>query len=415
MAITSTDKPHAGSPKSPSPLWLRPLEFFLGPLNRRNLMVWVKLIALILVVRWIFIEPFRIPSGSMEPTLYGDGSFLTDDRVMVNKLAFGPRIPFTGQRIFDFGHPRRWEIVVFRSVEPPPPGSTAFQKAVWRLWPKVLIKRVVGMPGERIHIRDGVVYADGKALELPPSMPPVHYTSPGMEIFQPRPGQFVIDDGWRYGLRTEDEYALVPKGHYLVLGDNSGNSADGRRFGWLPEGHILGRAFGIWWPLSRRHDLTGFSHTWWGMLLLYGIPALLVLYELCVSFVSRSWPVHADLPRLGLIEGDRLRVNCRAFGWRLPFSRRRVTAGREPQTGEVVLYRAPHGSPWEGATLLGRVVAPESQKPGYVVEEAETDEGARDLIRREDLVGAVEAVWWPLRRRRPLGSTPPTTVADERA
>ena len=67
----------------------------------------------------------------------------------------------------------------------------------------------------------------------------------------------------KYGILPDDEYSMAPEDCYLVCGDNSGDSADGRVFGWLPNGHILGRAFCIWGPPSRMRDLTGFSKTWW--------------------------------------------------------------------------------------------------------------------------------------------------------
>jgi hypothetical protein len=83
----------------------------------------------------------------------------------------------------------------------------------------------------------------------------------------------------RYGILPDDAYSLVPENCYLVCGDNSANSADGRFFGWLPNDHILGRAFCIWWPPSRIRDFTGFSRTGWGMTLLYGLPALIIVYN----------------------------------------------------------------------------------------------------------------------------------------
>jgi signal peptidase I len=424
-----------------------PLEYVLGPFNRQNGMMWLKLILLILALRWLLIEPFRIPSGSMEPTLYGHGNFVTDDRVAVNKLAYGLRLPFSNIKLADWGDPQRWDIVVFRSVEPPPPGSTPMQRVVWKLWPKVLIKRVVGLPGERIHIADGKVYVNGEPLELPPTMPPVQYTAPPpgatdthfrIDTRSGRVALYRASDTMRYGIREEDEFSVVPPDSYLVLGDNSANSGDGRIFGWVPEGHILGRAFGIWWPLDRRRDFTGFTHTWWGPLLLYGIPALLVLYEITVAFVTRSWPLHTDLPEYGLRRGDRLRVSVLAYGLRLPFSRTRVTPGREPWRGELVAYHAPRDSEWAGEFLLGRVEAlpgdplasldpdapPEARAGGavvppgcYCVRVLGSDAGTEplDCIVRRDFVGSVASVWWPLGRRRRLAPPSEAALADERA
>ena len=72
-----------------------------------------------------------------------------------------------------------------------------------------------------------------------------------------------------YGVSERDEFAVVPPGHYLVMGDNSFSSRDGRFFGWLPNDNIYGRAVCIWWPIGRWRDFTGFSKTWWGKSILY--------------------------------------------------------------------------------------------------------------------------------------------------
>jgi hypothetical protein len=91
----------------------------------------------------------------------------------------------------------------------------------------------------------------------------------------------------RYGLRPEPEFSVVPPGHYFCLGDNSGESLDGRVYGWVPEENLFGRAAGVWWPIAHRRDFTGFTHTWWGKLLIFGIPAAFVLYELIARFRER--------------------------------------------------------------------------------------------------------------------------------
>lgn len=421
----------------------RPIEALVGPLTRENGATWVKLIVIILVVQWLFIEPFRIPSASMEPTLRGRGDYLRDDRVAVNKLAYGVRIPFTNVPVVTWGEPRRWDIVVFRSVEPPPSDTSPLRRLFGWVRPKILIKRVVGLPGERIHIADGCVYVDGAPLDLPDRMPPVYYTSqsPG---FQPyveapiAPGAYVRipqEDRMRYGVRSEDEYAVVPPGCYLVLGDNSDDSEDGRYFGWVPQENVLGRAFAVWWPLGRWRDLTGFTEHGWGKLLLFGLPTLLILLELVSVFVVRTWKIRGN-PIVGeLRRGDRLWVNCLAFGLRAPYMRRRLTAWRPPRRGELVLYRAPRKTEWEGALLLGRVAAlpgdpvPEApaddSAPGtvpeaaYYIEAAEDprdpDSGVLGCIPRENLVGSVESIWWPLTRRRSLEAGPAVPMADDGA
>lgn len=427
MSIVEPVGPEPPNADSALRSWLqRPFEALFGPFNRHNALTWLKLILLVLAVRWLFVEPFRIPSGSMEPTLYGNMNFMTDDRVAVNKMAYGPRIPFTNIRVFDWGAPKRWDIVVFRSVEPLPEGASALQKAVHAAWPVILIKRVVGLPGERIHIQDGKVYANGEALNLPPDMPPVLYTSSspgyinGLAYRPAGPETFdVLRDKMRFGILPDDAHSVIPPDSYLLMGDNSGNSIDGRYFGWVPRGHILGRAFGIWWPLPRRRDFTGFSHTWWGAGLLYGIPLAFLVAEWFAAFVGRSWRVNTPGTRLGLRTGDRLWINRRAYGWRVPFSRRRIACRTLPRKGDVVVYAAPHGSEWSHShPVVGRVAAASGEpfpgvdgaSPGaglvpegaYIVEPAEGsgEESGYDCVTRDDFLGRVTSVWWPRARRR---------------
>lgn len=252
------------------------------------------------------------------------------------------RVPFTkhviryaGARIFRGAEPQRWDIVVFRSTEDDNAGET-------------LIKRVVGLPGERVHIEDGKIFINGAPVEPPEELRGIlHYTTVptdkvvrtailqlaqsgrytkvlnsrdlaqrrlmeelaalrekilGRELASISDAEaqtltstfaassmdvmrLLVDEEYarmglmRYGVRTDDEYSLVPLDHYLLLGDNSEESRDGRAFGWVPNANILGRAFAIWWPIPRWRDFTGFSDTWWGMLLLYGIPVAFFLYE----------------------------------------------------------------------------------------------------------------------------------------
>lgn len=290
---------------------------------------WIKSLAiaigLALMIRWIVAEPFRIPSISMETTLHGDPAMFHGDRVFVNKLVYGTRFPLNGiripftktrlqyadKRIWRNHDPQRWDIVVFKAVEPNATHTT-------------LVKRVVGLPGERIHIAGGKVYVNGKALEFPPNMPPVSYTSPW---------------GNCYGIATDDEHSLAPPDGYLLLGDNSAHSRDGRFFGWVPNERILGRVSCIWWPIARWRDFTGFSGTWWWRILV-GATSLLLVYRI---FFGRSWPMRGARDS-GV---DYCLVNRWAYGLPIPFTRYRAYKGRMPQRGELVLYRT--GRPVPGA------------------------------------------------------------------
>lgn len=280
----------------------------------------------------------------MFPTLQGQWKYFKDDRVLANKWIYGPRIPFTTHRLRVWGQPKRWDIVVFRSVERTKDGKQ-----------KTLIKRVVGLPGERVHIQGGRIYVNGQPQEPPGDLKWLNYISTeppkpvevkrrflqlaqsrqALPILNPENSgsRQLIDDleAWsgkiqgiyldaqtkeqldtlcegvdprsltviaefiqgflrpqlQYGVREEDEFSVVPPNHYFVLGDNSADSADGRIWGWVPHDHLYGPAIAIWWPFSRRHDFTGFSHTWWGTALIYGIPAGLLALDLAGSWRRR--------------------------------------------------------------------------------------------------------------------------------
>lgn len=178
----------------------------------RNAVEWVAVIAgavvLALVVRTFLFQTFWIPSGSMAVTLE------TNDRVLVNKLSY------------QFGDPSRGDVVVFER----PPGEAGEIKD--------LIKRVVGLPGERISIHDGSVWIDGAEVSESythdlPSDPLVECSA-----------------GENAGIETP-EGLLVPEGHVFVMGDNRTNSHDSRCFGPIDEDLIVGRAFMIIWPPSK--------------------------------------------------------------------------------------------------------------------------------------------------------------------
>ena len=313
--------------------------------GRGGSLEWVKslliAIGLALLIRWVLAEPFRIPSGSMEPTLHGDPHIFRGDRVFVNKLVFGLRwplndcrIPFTdiriryaSERIWRRADPQRWDIVVFKTAEPGALHTT-------------LVKRLVGLPGERIHIADGKVYVNGKPLEMPLDLKFIRYTSP--------PEGFSSD--MQYGVLPDDAYAVVPKDCYLLLGDNSAHSRDGRYFGWVDNEHILGRVSCIWWPPSRWRDFTGFSGTlWWRSIA--GILSALVVLRL---LFARSWHLHR-LDARDKIKADHFYINRWAFGVPIPFTPYRFLKGRDPKRGELVLYRRKARAKNEPNLLLGRV------------------------------------------------------------
>ncbi|QYG95521.1 signal peptidase I [Iamia sp. SCSIO 61187] len=179
----------------------------------RSLVEWVAVIAgavvIALVVRTFLFTTFWIPSGSMEPTLMGEGR---RDRVVVNRLAY------------QWGDPERGDIIVFDVPDGEPSISVDGQRV------NDLIKRVIGLPGETVELRDGDVYIDGEKLDEP-YLPDGTRTEPA----DPSRDTFV-----------------VPDDAVFVMGDNRGSSRDARywQHPWVPEDDIVGKAFIRIWPLS---------------------------------------------------------------------------------------------------------------------------------------------------------------------
>lgn len=396
------------------------LRMFFGPLTRRNLISWGIFVTCILTFLWGGFEQFTIPSGSMEPTLHGDPHFFKGDRVVVNKFVYGLRFPFNGARIPLWGkridyakrrfwrgaEPQRWDIVVFRSVNKEAEHG-------------VLIKRVVGLPGERVHIAGGKVHIDGVPLDLPEAMPSVEYMTYTEQSAKNVKERLVVlglpsdDETVRryvrenrhqgdYGVKEADEFAVVPPGYYFVLGDNTLHSGDGRYFGWVPNENILGRAACVWWPFPRMHDFTGFSSTWWGRMLLYGIPLLIVCYEILNLLFLTSWRVEESTPSGLLRKGERVCVHLAAFGVRIPFTARRVGAKSSPELGDLLLYHVSG----EDQLRMGHVVKGVSKKVAgkqanqYAVAALDESGSQNDSVSAEDIVGTVTRVWWPLWRMR---------------
>lgn len=184
---------------------------------------------IVLIVRSFLVEPFRIPSGSMMPTLE------IGDFILVNKFSYGIRLPILDRKIISLGEPKRGDVVVFRYPEDP---STPF------------IKRVVGLPGDRIGYYDKVLYING----VPATQERIGtYTGTGrgsnmtgaserMEHLEAKEHPILVQVGYP-SLEVE---GTVPEGHYFVLGDNRDNSRDSRYWGTVPDNHLIGKAFLIW-------------------------------------------------------------------------------------------------------------------------------------------------------------------------
>jgi signal peptidase I len=286
----------------------RVVQAFTGPWTRHNLLSWLALIAAIFFVKTILFDQYTVPTGSMEPTIIGDPRFLRGDRVLVNKAAFGLRVPLTNHYLAEWGEPKRWDIVVFENPDPESPD-------------RVLIKRIAALPGESVLIKNGGIHINGEPVPFAEGMPPnlFYVNAFEMQIMMQRPEaepnpdqRAFLQRVWerypiRYaseigpGIMPEPGFYQVPEGHYFMLGDNSVSqgefSVDGRVWGWLPRELLLGRAIGIWWPWEHRRDFTGWTRTPTGLGLLYGIPAVFVAYELAMWWRRRRKRPAAEPPR----------------------------------------------------------------------------------------------------------------------
>ncbi len=175
---------------------------------------WIEpiLIALILAVliKTFVIQPFKIPSGSMEDTL------LVGDQLVVVKFLYGTKIPFTGKRILKIRDPRPGDVIVFKYPEDPS---------------KDFIKRCIAMGGQTIEIKNKQVFVDGVKQKLP-----VH-------------AKFIDHTMYpsRFGPRDNDPPFVVPPGHVFVMGDNRDNSNDSRYWGPVPMKNIKGKALFLYW------------------------------------------------------------------------------------------------------------------------------------------------------------------------
>lgn len=208
------------------------------------------IVLVILIFRSSFFEPFKIPSGSMIPTL------LVGDFILVNKMSYGLKVPFSDwfgeSPIYLTGpyEPKRGDIIVFKY-----PNDTSLN----------YIKRLIGLPGDRINVTDNQVYVNGEIApvspvnteeasalkqylfkqnnEYPPEQIDIFETQTGdvkhkIQHFNP-PRNYLLPPEW-----------IVPEGHYFVMGDNRDNSQDSRFWGFVPFGNIKGKAFLVWLNLN---------------------------------------------------------------------------------------------------------------------------------------------------------------------
>ncbi len=186
---------------------------------------------IVLLFRSFLFEPFKIPSGSMIPTL------LVGDFIVVNKFAYGLRLPVLHKKFLSLGEPQRGDVVVFRYPVDP---SVNF------------IKRLIGLPGDTISYRNKQLFVNGEPVV---AQEQGRFTSDEVKCSTPRTDAMrltetlgaVEHDILLHGNSgSRNGQWLVPEGHYFAMGDNRDRSNDGREWGFVPEENLMGRAVGIW-------------------------------------------------------------------------------------------------------------------------------------------------------------------------
>ncbi|MDD9891252.1 MAG: signal peptidase I [Gammaproteobacteria bacterium] len=197
---------------------------------------------IVLILRSFLIEPFQIPTGSMVPTLE------VGDFILVNKYAYGVRLPVIGTKIMDVDDPKRGEVMVFF-----PPHEN-----------KYYIKRVIGVPGDTVRYEDKNLYINGELVEKEFVENILVDTSagalPGTLYFETIDGvehpTIQIDAVGRRRSRTN---WIIPNGHYFMMGDSRDNSEDSRVWGTVSEDNIVGKAVAVWMHKEPGLNLPTFS------------------------------------------------------------------------------------------------------------------------------------------------------------
>jgi signal peptidase I len=183
----------------------------------------------VLVLRSFVVEPFRIPSGSMMPTL------LVGDFILVNKFAYGVRLPVINAKVLDTGEPERGDVTVFRYPKNP---SVDY------------IKRVIGLPGDKVAYYNKQLFINGEPAKQEAQGTFIG-TGSGVSMSGAKKRlehllgvdhNILIDEN----RGTMEGEFTVPAGQYFVMGDNRDNSNDSRYWGFVPEENLVGKAFMIW-------------------------------------------------------------------------------------------------------------------------------------------------------------------------
>ena len=202
-------------------------------------------IALVFVLRSFLFEPFKIPSSSMVPTL------LVGDLILVNKFDYGIRLPVINKKVIEVGNPQRGDVMVFKYPKDPS---------------QDYIKRVIGVPGDKITYENKRLTVNGQPVEYVPmddyldDERPVYHKQ-FLEKLTNAPHRILNMDGARtYNQSAVEDFphhdnctysydgftCIVPEGNYFMMGDNRDNSADSRYWGFVPDQNIVGKAVFVW-------------------------------------------------------------------------------------------------------------------------------------------------------------------------
>jgi len=205
-------------------------------------------ILIVFLLRSFLVEPFKIPSGSMIPTL------LVGDFILVNKYAYGIRLPVINRKIINLNEPERGDVMVFRYPEDPTVDY---------------IKRVVGLPGDKVAYQNKRLTINGREMPLREAgdyllKEKIQYLKQYTETLGKTEHAILVDAGESAALPYVKQFpqrenciynnsgvvCTVPPGHYFMMGDNRDNSSDSRVWGFVPEANIVGKAFFIWFNFS---------------------------------------------------------------------------------------------------------------------------------------------------------------------